>query len=35
MATVGVLNSYEIFGFMLEHNCKAEQESVKAIDLLE
>ena len=25
----------EIFGFMLEHNCKAEQESVKAIDLLE
>ena len=25
----------EIFRFMLEHNCKAEQESVKAIGLLE
>ena len=30
------LKEYEdIFGFMLEHNCKAEQESVKAIGLLE
>ena len=29
------LKEYEdIFGFMLEHNCKAEQESVKAIGLL-
>lgn len=30
------LKEYEdIFRFMLEHNCKAEQESMKAIGLLE